>query len=94
MGVVIVAAIGIVVVFCVFLLVYASRYTKVGPNEVLVISGRRRRMISPGWYTSNCRLPYRERWWRIRLAGVRKGRNPLPGSSVVQEENNGWTVEV
>jgi flotillin len=35
----------IVVVFCVFVLVYASRYTKVGPNEVLVISGRRRRMI-------------------------------------------------
>jgi flotillin len=47
MGVVIMAAVGIVVVFCVFVLVYASRYTKVGPNEVLVISGRRRRMIGP-----------------------------------------------
>jgi flotillin len=47
MGVVIVAAVGIVVVFCVFVLVYASRYTKVGPNEVLVISGRRRRMFGP-----------------------------------------------
>ena len=45
MGMVIVAAVGIVVVFCVFVLMYASRYTKVGPNEVLVISGRRRRMI-------------------------------------------------
>jgi flotillin len=47
MGVVIVAAVGIVVVFCVFVLVYASRYTKVGPNEVLVISGRRRQMFGP-----------------------------------------------
>ncbi|NIV35997.1 MAG: flotillin family protein, partial [Anaerolineae bacterium] len=26
---------------------YASRYKKVGPNQVLVISGRRREMVNP-----------------------------------------------
>jgi flotillin len=30
-----------------FLIIWASRYTKVGPNQVLVISGRKRRMIDP-----------------------------------------------
>jgi len=30
-----------------FAVIWASRYTKVGPNEVLVISGRKRRMTEP-----------------------------------------------
>src|SRR5215471_17805427 len=30
-----------------FLIIWASRYTKVGPNQVLVISGRKRRMLDP-----------------------------------------------
>src|SRR5687767_4340909 len=34
------AIVGIVLVVFVFALVWASRYTKVGPNEVLVVSGR------------------------------------------------------
>ena len=34
-------------VFFVFGGIWASRYTKVGPNEVLVISGRKRKMIDP-----------------------------------------------
>src|SRR5919106_1181844 len=38
---------GIAFVFFVFLALYASRYTKVGPNEVLVISGRKRRLQDP-----------------------------------------------
>jgi flotillin len=37
------AAVGIVVVVFLFAMVWASRYTKVGPNEVLVVSGRRHR---------------------------------------------------
>ena len=38
-------AIGAVVfLFFVFFGLYAKRYVKVGPNEVLVISGRRRRI--------------------------------------------------
>ncbi len=43
-------AAGVVIVFFVMMIVFASRYTKVGPNEVLVISGRRgeRVMESPG----------------------------------------------
>jgi flotillin len=37
------------VLFVVFVFagIYASRYTKVGPNEVLVISGRKRRVLDP-----------------------------------------------
>src|SRR5262245_31049369 len=35
-----------VVVF-IFLGIWASRYTKVGPNQVLVISGRRRQITDP-----------------------------------------------
>jgi flotillin len=39
----------IAILFVVFLFmgIYASRYTKVGPNEVLVISGKKRRMTDP-----------------------------------------------
>jgi len=39
------AIVGIVVVIFVFAAVWASRYTKVGPNEVLVVSGRKHRFI-------------------------------------------------
>lgn len=38
-----VAVVGIVVVIFLFIAVWASRYTKVGPNEVLVVSGRKHR---------------------------------------------------
>src|SRR5258707_278694 len=34
-------------VFFSFAMIYASRYTKAGPNEVLVISGRKRRVLDP-----------------------------------------------
>jgi flotillin len=42
-------AIGSVVVILIFVLggIFASRYTKVGPNQVLVISGRKRRVLDP-----------------------------------------------
>src|SRR5499427_6908324 len=42
-------AIGSVVVILLFILggIFANRYTKVGPNQVLVISGRKHRMIDP-----------------------------------------------
>ncbi|MGC9335965.1 MAG: flotillin family protein, partial [Anaerolineae bacterium] len=43
----ILVAIGILFVIFVGFGFYASRYKKVGPNQVLVISGRRREMISP-----------------------------------------------
>jgi flotillin len=38
---------GIVIVIILFLMVWASRYTKVGPNEVLVVSGRRYHVKDP-----------------------------------------------
>ena len=34
-------------VFFVFVIIYASRYTKSGPNQVLVISGIKRKMVEP-----------------------------------------------
>src|ERR1051325_9305973 len=34
-------------VFFMFIGIWASRYTKVGPNQVLVISGRKHRMVDP-----------------------------------------------
>ncbi len=41
------AIVGIVVVIVVFGGVWATRYTKVGPNEVLVVSGRQYRVTDP-----------------------------------------------
>ena len=38
---------GIITVIVLFLVVYASRYVKVGPNTVLVISGKRRNIRGP-----------------------------------------------
>src|SRR5512134_3869834 len=35
---------GLLFVLFVFAAIYASRYVKVGPNEVLIVSGRKRRM--------------------------------------------------
>lgn len=39
-----IAIFGIVLVIFLFAMVWASRYTKVGPNEVLIVSGRRHRL--------------------------------------------------
>jgi flotillin len=39
-----IAIFGIVLVVFLFAMVWASRYTKVGPNEVLIVSGRRHRL--------------------------------------------------
>jgi flotillin len=39
-GPTVIVAASVVAVFILFAIIYASRYTKVGPNEVLVISGR------------------------------------------------------
>ncbi len=44
----IVAAVAAVLfVFFMFIAIYAGRYTKVGPNQVLVISGKKHRMVDP-----------------------------------------------
>ncbi len=40
----IIVAAGIVAVVVIFIMIYASRYTKVGPNEVLIVAGRRHRL--------------------------------------------------
>ncbi|MCS7337857.1 MAG: hypothetical protein NZ739_06415, partial [Verrucomicrobiae bacterium] len=40
-------AVAIVIVFFLLAGIWASRYVKVGPNEVLVISGRKRKVVDP-----------------------------------------------
>lgn len=39
--------VGIVAVIFIFMMIWASRYTKAGPNEVLIISGRKRIITDP-----------------------------------------------
>jgi flotillin len=46
-GITVIAIVGIVIVVFLFLTIWASRYTKVGPNQVLVISGRQYRYADP-----------------------------------------------
>jgi flotillin len=44
-GTTVIAVFGIVLVIIIFMAVWASRYTKVGPNQVLIVSGRKHRVI-------------------------------------------------
>jgi flotillin len=44
-GVVVTGVVGIVLVIFLFLAIWASRYTKVGPNQVLIVSGRTHRYV-------------------------------------------------
>jgi len=46
-GFAVLAVIGIVVVTFMGMLVWLSRYTKVGPNQVLIVSGRMHQIIQP-----------------------------------------------
>ncbi|MBI3878491.1 MAG: flotillin family protein [Verrucomicrobia bacterium] len=46
-GTIALAVVGIVVGLVVVMLVWASRYTKVGPNEVLVVSGMKKKVTDP-----------------------------------------------
>lgn len=52
LGAAAVAIVGIVLVVFLFIIVWASRYTKVGPNEVLVVSGRQHRVAMPDGKTA------------------------------------------
>ena len=43
-GIVALAVVGFVFIIIIFLAIWASRYTKVGPNQVLVVSVRKHRI--------------------------------------------------
>jgi flotillin len=45
LGTTVVAVFGIVIVVIIFMAVWASRYTKVGPNQVLIVSGRKHKVV-------------------------------------------------
>src|ERR1041385_4441161 len=47
LGIALVGVFGIVFVIILFMAIWASRYTKVGPNQVLVVSGRKHRYTDP-----------------------------------------------
>jgi flotillin len=47
LGTAVMAIGGLVIVVFVFLAIWASRYTKVGPNQVLVVSGREYKVMDP-----------------------------------------------
>lgn len=47
LSLIVLVAAGLVVLLFIFMAIWASRYTKVGPNQVLVISGKKHRMIDP-----------------------------------------------
>src|SRR2546427_1734226 len=46
-GPTIIAVVAVVFVIFIFMAIWASRYTKVGPNEVLVVSGRKHKFLEP-----------------------------------------------
>jgi flotillin len=46
-GWVVTGSVGLVLIVFLFLMIWASRYTKVGPNQVLVVSGRKHRVLEP-----------------------------------------------
>ena len=62
----------VLLVFFMFIGIWASRYTKVGPNQVLVISGRRHRIIDPDGTSRDIGFPNRERRRRVRVAVYEK----------------------
>jgi len=57
-GIAAIAVAGIVIVIFLFIIVWAGRYTKVGPNEVLIVSGRRQHFLGEGGesYTRGFRI--------------------------------------
>jgi flotillin len=46
-GWVVTGSVGLVLIVFLFLMIWASRYTKVGPNQVLVVSGRKHKVFEP-----------------------------------------------
>ena len=47
LGTVVLAVVGLVLFVFMILAIWASRYTKVGPNQVLVVSGHKHRFVAP-----------------------------------------------
>jgi flotillin len=47
LGLIGIVAVAVAVVFFVGLIIWSSRYTKVGPNEVLIVSGKQHRVVGP-----------------------------------------------
>jgi flotillin len=58
LGTAVVAIVGLAIVIFLFLIIWASRYTKVGPNQVLVVSGRQYKQTDPdgGLHTRGFRI--------------------------------------
>ena len=68
-GVMAMGAVGIVVVFFLFIMLWASRYTKVGPNEVLIVSGRKNTYIDPDGSAHGRGFRIVKGWRHVRASG-------------------------
>ena len=73
--------VGIVVVVVIFAAIWASRYTKVGPNEVLVVSGRKHRYADPDGTRQMRGFRISERRRHVRHPGGREGGPALAGTA-------------
>ena len=73
--------VGLVVVVVIFAAIWASRYIKVGPNEVLVVSGRKHRYTDPDGTRADPRLPDQERRRHVRHPGHRKSGPAVAGAA-------------
>src|ERR1035441_8585619 len=92
LGTVAMVAAGLVIVVVLFAAIWASRYIKVGPNEVLVVSGRPHRF--PGGANAHRRRPGQPRQWQgprvdpIRARGTALQCDALPRTQ--QPEDSRW----
>ena len=64
-------------VFFIFVIIYASRYTKSGPNQVLVISGIKRKMTEPDGSTREVGFRIVKGGGRFVWPDLRKGGHPF-----------------
>ena len=72
-GIITIAVVVIVIVLFLLVILVLSRYTKVGPNQVLIVSGRKHTF--GGWFTG--RVPHRQRRRHVRLSDPGKGGPPV-----------------
>ena len=73
--------VGLVVVVVIFAAIWASRYIKVGPNEVLVVSGRKHRYTDPDGTVQTRGFRVRQRRRHLRHSGHREGGPAVAGTA-------------
>ena len=70
--------VGLALAFILAIYAVARRYKKVGPNQVMVISGRKYKIKTRGRPCRRSRIPHPPRRRRLHHAADREGRPPEP----------------